>query len=98
MPPSILAGFVPVGAHQSTTLGASVVTLSLDARATGVLIQTLSQSCRYTLDGSNPTTSFGFVMVADADPVMIPYNADMTIKILRLANGAVLQYQGVLDG
>lgn len=98
MPTTVLAGFVPVGAHTSTTLTGSVTTLSVDSRATGVLIQAETQNVRYTLDGTNPTTSNGFVLTAGADPIIIPKNSDITIKVLRQTSGAVIQYQGVLDG
>lgn len=98
MATTVLAGFIPVGAHTSTALTGAVTTLSVDSRATGVLIQAETQNVRYTLDGTNPTSSLGFVLTADADPVIIPKNSDITIKVLRSASGAVIQYQGVLDG
>jgi hypothetical protein len=98
MPPTVLADLFPVGSHQAVSLGGSAVTLSIPATADGILAQAISQNVRYTLDGSTPTTSKGFVLYAGADPLRIPINPDVTIKVIRVANGAELQWQAVRNG
>lgn len=96
--PTVLADFVPVGAHTATTLSGSATTLTVDASADGVLMQAIAQNIYYTLDGSTPTSGNGFTLYAGGDPLRVPKNSDIAIKVLRAASGAVLQWQAVRSG
>ena len=86
--------------HTSTALGAGVVTLTapvadpLGAPAGKIMIQTLTQNVRYTLVvGATPTSSVGFQLKAGDIPRVIPVGVNTVIKVIREADGAVLQYQ-----
>lgn len=96
--PLVLADFTPVGGHQSVSLSASVATLSVPDGADGVLMQAVGQNVRYTLDGTAPSASVGFVLAVGGDPIRVPKNADITIRVIREAVGAVLQWQAVRNG
>jgi hypothetical protein len=48
---------------------------------------------RLTLDGSDPTASKGFQIVASDPPVMIPVGQGTVIKVIQEAATADLQYQ-----
>jgi hypothetical protein len=85
--------FNPIGAHNSGLSISSAVTLTPPAGATKLLIQTLTQNIRYTLDGTTPTASKGFQLVAGDPPIIIPIGHDMTVKIIEEASTASLQYQ-----
>ena len=81
-----------VGAHSSTLDVSTAKTISKPAGATGILIQAITKSVRFTLDGSTPTVSHGFQIAADAAPVVIPVPG-AAIKVIEVAATAVLQYQ-----
>lgn len=98
-PQNALVSFTPlsgitgsgVEAHQATTLGAGVFELYVPPGATCVMIQACAQNIRYTLTGSNPTTTFGFQLVAAAQPIVINLNNKTFLKFIRETAGAVLQ-------
>lgn len=85
----------PIGAHVSEALTASVFTLGRHRRSNGITLQSIAQNTYYTLDGSTPTSSHGFVLTAGAEPRFIPLADNTVMKFLRAANGAVLQGQFV---
>lgn len=87
--------FSPVGSHSQYTAGGvdSATTPTVASGATKLLIQCFTQNCRYTLDGTVPTTSKGFRLTAAADPVVIPINTGTTFKIISETAGAAVEYQ-----
>jgi hypothetical protein len=84
--------FTPVGNHQSVLLTTNVLTLSPPDNATEVLIQVLEINCRFTLDGTTPTTSSGFQLLA-GDSVIMSISKTTTIKIIGEETGAGVEYQ-----
>lgn len=88
---------LPVGTMDDTALGAGVVTLaSLKAKpagATAVMMQTIAQAVYYTMDGSTPSATHGYVLAAGAAPVIIGVKNASLVKFLRAADGALLQLQ-----
>jgi len=85
--------FTPFGAHNSGLTISSATTITVPSGATQLMVQTLTQNVRFTLDGTAPTTSLGFQLKA-GDPVLIlPVSAGMNIKVIQEAATASLQYQ-----
>lgn len=88
--------WTPIGAHtQNASLG-SVVTLTLPDGANAFLMQATGQNIKYTVDGSNPTTTRGFTLYATGTPVIVylPSNA-VTVKVIESAATATLDYQAI---
>lgn len=89
------SSYVPIGSHESTTIGAAVYTLPITATAAWLIIQTFNQNVRLTLDGSQPTTTKGFQLRAGDPAVRIPIGTATTIRLREEASGAVVQTQFV---
>ena len=89
---SDLLRFDPIGSHTDGTEISSATTLTPADGATKLLIQALDQNVRFTLDGTTPTASTGFQLVAGDPPVMI-WVAGATVKVIEEAATADLQYQ-----
>lgn len=89
--------YTPVGAMTEVTLGAGVLSLTRPSLARAILVQvTGGQNVRWTLDGSTPTTTHGFVLYDGAASSMIQVNGSQShMKFLRAASGAILAYQWV---
>lgn len=85
--------FHVVGSHEDGDDISSATTLTPPAEAIKLMIQALDQNVRYTLDGTDPTTSTGFQLFAGDPPIIIPLGIDMTIKVIEEAATADLQYQ-----
>lgn len=83
----------PVGDHTAVTDLDTAVTLTPPAGATQILIQALTANVRYTIDGSTPAASIGFVMYVLADPMAIRLGAGGTLKLIQETAGAAIQYQ-----
>lgn len=85
-----------VGSHTRNASLGSVVTLSLPSGANGILIQASAQNVKYTLDGTNPTSTIGFTLSTSAAPVLITFPADTTVlKVIEATAGAAIDYQAV---
>jgi hypothetical protein len=89
--------FQPIGAHQDGLAIATAQTLSLPAGLTAsvakLLIQALSQNVRFTLDGTTPTATKGFQLVAGNPPLIITCGSNTVIKVIEETATADLQYQ-----
>lgn len=89
--------FNPIGAHSDGATISSATTLTpptgLAVGVAKLLIQTVSQNVRYTLDGTTPTATTGFQLVAGDPPIIIPIGANTTVKVIQEAATADLQYQ-----
>lgn len=89
-----IAPYLPIGAHNSVTV-ATVRQVTTPANATGLLVQAITQNIRFTLDGSNPTTTTGFQLKAGDPTVLIPVGPNVTVRFLEETASATLQYQAV---
>lgn len=88
--------YTPVGDALSDTLGAGVLSPTTQLRGvTGVLLQTTVQNVWFTMNGTTPSSTVGFTLVAGEPPVLIPITKGTQLKFLRAANGAILQRQYV---
>lgn len=85
--------FNPIGSHVDGATISSATTLTPPTGATKILIQALTQNVRFTLDGTAPTASLGFQLVAGDPAVLIPLGTDTTLKVIEEAATADLQYQ-----
>ena len=83
-------------AHKGVALGAGVYSPQ-DERygAERLMVQTHTQNVWYTLDGSTPSATNGFVLLATQPPIIIIVGAGVIPNFLRAASGAVLQYQWI---
>lgn len=91
--------FAPVGAHTQNGSLATAQTVTVPATANALLIQANGQNVRYTIDGSNPTASKGFLLAAGADPVVLMAPTDNTIfKFIETTATAVLEIQAIRMG
>lgn len=80
--------------HQSSIMAAGVFELGIPKGAYEVLVQANGDNVRYTLDGTDPSASSGFRLTAGNDPIAIPVIQGRTrIKVVREADGSVLEYQ-----
>ena len=85
--------FNPIGTHSDGLNIAAVVELAVPEGATKIMIQTHTQNVRFTLDGTDPTATLGFQLVAAAPPVTLIIESRAAIKVIEEAATAVLQYQ-----
>lgn len=89
--PIRLSKVTPIGAHTTNGTLSSAVTIAHGA-AGGILIAATTQNVRYTLDGTTPTATTGFLIVAGV-PVILPLSAETTLKVIEVTTTAVIQYQ-----
>lgn len=85
--------FDVVGSHSDSADISGVVTLAKPAGATKLMLQTLTQNVRLTLDGSDPSANRGFLLTAGNDPVIINIGPNVTVKVIQTAATADFQYQ-----
>jgi hypothetical protein len=85
-----------VGGHKGVALGAAVYSpQDKPIAANYLMVQTHTQNVYYTIDGSTPSATNGFVLLATQNPVYIPMGTSVIPMFIRAASGAVLQYQWV---
>ena len=80
-------------AHQSATLAATVLTLNTPTAAQEIVVQAVTENIRFTMDGTAPSATFGFQLVAGNVPVQITITQFTTLRFFREAAGAILEYQ-----
>jgi len=85
--------FNPIGAHSDGLNITAVVELAVPEGATKIMLQAFTQNVRYTLDGTDPTATLGFQLVASAPPVTLIVESRATVKVIEEAATADLQYQ-----
>jgi hypothetical protein len=57
------------------------------------MVQALTQSIRYTIDGTTPTAAIGFQLAAGDPAVVISMGKGVLPQFFPAAGGAILQYQ-----
>lgn len=85
--------FNPLGSHNDGLVISTAATLTPPSGATKLLIQALTQNVRFTLDGTVPTASKGFQLVAADPAIIVPIGANTVIKVIEEQATADLQYQ-----
>ncbi len=80
--------------HVQLTDLAAVFELTIPNHVAEIKVQSNEQDSRYTLDGTDPSAAFGFVLTASNDPLIIPIVGGRTrIKFIEETSGAVIEYQ-----
>jgi hypothetical protein len=82
----------PVGSHTTDASVSAAETLTPPAGASFVRLETTTQAVRYTLDGTTPTASVGF-LIAVGVPTDIYVGSGSTLKVIQAAASASIQYQ-----
>lgn len=86
--------YAPIGSHSSGALISTAATLTKPEGANSILIQALVQNVRFTLDGTTPTASVGFQILAGNPPMIIAV-PEASIKVIEEVASASLQYQWI---
>lgn len=92
-----MSGYVnwlPIGDHETIDDLSEVETIEVPGGANGVFLQAFNNNVRYTLDGStDPTSSVGFVLFADAEPFFLNLQNLAELRFIEEDSGATMQYQ-----
>ena len=80
----------PLGSHTYVSAN-SVVTITVNPNASVLLLGAQGASCRYTLDGTTPTASVGFLLGSSAGPVRLDLVPGTVVKVQ--GTGAFINYQ-----
>lgn len=90
------APYVRVGLMSQLTSLSTHKTIQIAEGATGVLIQTLSQNVRFTIDGVTiPTATVGFQLMTGILPVYFSFPPGTILRFIEEAASATIQYQQV---
>jgi hypothetical protein len=93
-----LIRFTLVGSHTHVADLTTIQTITKPAGATSLLCQnTGTTNIRYTLDGTDPTSTNGMQLRNSADPLII-YCPGAAIEMIRESAGAALDYQWIREG
>lgn len=94
----VLGNFIPIGSHGQDTSISSATTISAsDDQATHILLQNSDDSInvRYTLDGTTPTTTLGFLL----EPgwyAIVSASSNVTLQVIETASGGQVDYQEMI--
>ena len=83
----------PFSTHVSVTIAGAFSPASRPAEADWLLVQALTQNARFTLDGTTPSATVGFRLVAGDPPLLIPLGKDLFPRFYPETAGTILQYQ-----
>ena len=88
------APFDPVGDHtRNASLGSAVDLSALRPdQADKLMIQCDTQNVRYTLDGTAPTATVGFLLLTTEPPVIIACSDTTRVRVIQAAAGGVINY------
>lgn len=86
-------GFNPLGSHSDGADVSTAVALTIPAGAKKLMIQTHTQSVRFTLDGTTPEAAKGFQLKAGDPAIIIPLGNRSVVTVIQEAATADLQYQ-----
>lgn len=79
-------------AHVTAILPATVYTPNVPKHAGKMMIMCHTGNVRWTLDGSAPSATHGFLMVANAAPFIIDLNETVTPRFFTLNSVLEIQY------
>lgn len=89
------APFNPMGEHTQNSSLAAAVTIArpnVVPPISKIIVQAIDQNIRYTLDGSDPTPTFGFRLTATNDPITLGIGPNTSLRFVEEAATAVLTY------
>ena len=90
-----LTVFQPLGTTRQRadlTVARTMPRINVDPTPTKVMLQAIAQNVRYTLDGSTPTPTFGFALIAGAAPTIVTYHQSTIIQVIEEGATATLVY------
>lgn len=89
--------YTPIGDIGTSTISSTAVTLTKPRRANGILVTAVAQNIRYTVDGTAPTTTLGFLLSTSATaPTFIPVGRNTRLKFIRATGSdGTLNYQWI---
>lgn len=88
--------FTPVDAHTQSSALSNATAISVPAGANGLLVQATGRDIRFTLDGTTPTATKGFVILAGGSPMLLMAPSDDCVfTFIETAATATLEYQAV---
>lgn len=82
-----------VGSHTQNSTLSTVQSITVPPQASHVLLQAQTQDVRVTIDGTAPTATKGFLIVAAWDWTVLPVPSNGTLKAIEVAASAKLDYQ-----
>lgn len=82
-----------VGSHSDGATISAATVLARPAGGNVIILQALTQNVRYTLDGTVPTASKGFQLVAGDPPIAIPAGPGVVVTVIQEQATADLQVQ-----
>ncbi len=89
----MLRAFDPVSGHSQDATISAATTLVPPAGANKLLIGAVGANVRYTLDGVDPTTTFGFVLKDGDPPLIIPFGPSTVVKVIEESATATIDFQ-----
>lgn len=81
-----------LGAHTTDATVSTATTITPEAGADWMIIQTYGQAINITFDGTTPTATTGFTLAVGV-PYRVDFGQDTTVKIIEVAAGATVQWQ-----
>ena len=78
--------------HKSVKVGSALYNAYIPQGATTVLMQASTNNVRFTLDGTNPTATFGFRLVAGLILILLDLNEHIQLKFFGEDASSVLEY------
>jgi len=91
--PAVEIPFNPLGAHVRQTSLGSVYTPAPPSGAGMCVVQALGANVRFTLDGTDPSATFGFQLATGDVERVLPIGSATVLKFIQEAAGAEVQLQ-----
>jgi hypothetical protein len=93
--------FTPVGTHQTDATVSTATELfpattlpdEQENLVNCILIQANIRDVRYTLDGTDPTATTGFLLTAGSSPSLFYLPAGIRLKVIETVASATVQFQ-----
>lgn len=86
----------PVGAFTQNALLGTAAVVAVPDGANGLLVQCTGQNLRYTIDGTTPTSTNGFILIKDTSPQLLyKSDDDCVFTFIETAATGTLMYQAV---
>ena len=89
---ALYAAVAPVGDHTHIDDLSSVVEVNVPVGATRIMMQSRVKSVRFTLDGTDPTSSLGFILLYEQGHVILPIKG-CRLKFIQQTASAEMDYQ-----
>jgi len=85
--------FTFLGSHTQVSDLSSVYEADPPNDAVRMLVQAFTQDVRFTLDGTDPSSTKGFQLKEGTPPIMLPINPSTPPKFIEEVSGATVEIQ-----